>query len=81
MFFVFLQRVIAKDEANMKWNSKWAWIFAMAIMVLLCFDQHGGLLDILLRNLRHCTILGTNVCTHLYSLLTIPTCMCHTICF
>ena len=35
MFFVFLQRVIAKDEANMKWNSKWAWIFAMAIMVLL----------------------------------------------
>ena len=35
MFFVFLQRVIGKDEANMKWNSKWAWIFAMAIMVLL----------------------------------------------
>ena len=35
MFFVFLQRVIAKDEANMKWNIKWAWMFSMEIMALV----------------------------------------------
>ena len=35
MFFVFLQRVIAKDEANMKWNIKWAWLFSMEIMALV----------------------------------------------
>ena len=35
MFFVFLQRVIAKDEANMKWNIKWAWMFTMEIMALV----------------------------------------------
>ena len=37
MFFVFLQRVIAKDEANMKWNIKWAWMFSMEIMTLVGF--------------------------------------------
>ena len=35
MFLVFLQRVIAKDEANMKWNIKWAWMFSMEIMALV----------------------------------------------